>query len=61
VSIKNLLGLTDVAIADYEIMAKVTEAQQKNLSEVEFIKLDGSRIKIQLPRIGFDPHMDKGS
>ena len=60
-SIKNLLGLTDVAISDNEIMAKIIEAQHKNLSEVEFIKLDGSIIKIKLPTMGFDPTMDIGS
>ena len=48
-SIKNLLGLGDIVIADYEIMAKVVEAQKKNLSEVEFIKKDGVRIKIEMP------------
>ena len=60
-SIKNLLGLTDVAISDNEIIAKIAEAQRKNLSEVEFIKLDGTRIKIGLPTMGFDPSMDIGS
>ena len=60
-SIKNLLGLTDIDISDSEIMAKIREAQRKNLSEVEFIKLDGTRIKIELPTVGFDPSMDIGS
>ena len=50
-----------MAITDYEIMAKITEAQHKNLSEVEFIKLDGSVVKIYLPTMGFDPTMDIGS
>ncbi len=60
-SIKNLLGLSDIDISDSEIMAKIREAQRKNLSEVEFIKLDGTRIKIELPTMGFDSSMDIGS
>lgn len=61
-SLKNLLGLTDANISDSEIMAKVAEAMRKNLSEIEFVKLDGSRIKIELPNdIAFDPSMDLGS
>lgn len=61
-SLKNLLGLTDANISDSEIMAKVAEAMRKNLSEIEFIKLDGSRIKIELPNdAAFDPSMDLGS
>ena len=60
-SLKNLLGLTDANISDSEIMAKVAEAMRKNLSEIEFIKLDGSRIKIELPSPGFDSSMDIGS
>jgi hypothetical protein len=60
-SIKNLLGLKDIDISDYEIIAKIKEAQCKNLSKVEFIKLDGSKIKIELPTVGFDPTRDFGS
>ncbi|MBW2982049.1 hypothetical protein KY343_04165 [Candidatus Woesearchaeota archaeon] len=60
-SLKNLLGLTDISISDCEIMAKVAEAKHKGLSEIEFIKTDGSAVKIELPMIGFDPHMDIGS
>ena len=61
-SLKNLLGLTDVNISDSEIMAKVAEAMRKGLSEVEFIKVDGSRTKIRLPNgTVFDPSMDLGS
>ena len=61
-SLKNLLGLTDANISDSEIMAKVAEAMRKGLSEVEFINIDGSRTKIELPNgSGFDPKMDIGS
>lgn len=60
-SLKNLLGLTDISISDCEIMAKIAEAKHKGQSEVEFIKIDGSRIRIGLPSPGFDPSMDIGS
>ena len=61
-SLKNLIGLTDVNISDCDIIAKIAEAKHKGLSEIEFIKLDGSRIKIKLPNsLVFDPSMDIGS
>ena len=60
-SLKNLLGLTEINISDSEIMAKVAEARKKGLSEIEFIKIDGTSIRIELPRMGFDPAMDIGS
>ena len=60
-SLKNLLGLNDVDISNEEIMAKVAEAMRRNLSEIEFIKLDGSSVKIELPSPRFDPSMDIGS
>ena len=52
-SIKNLLGLKDANISDCDIMAKIREAQRNNLTEVEFVKLDGSRVRIELPKMGF--------
>ena len=61
-SLKNLLGLTDADISDSEIMARVADAMRKGMSEVEFIKIDGSKTKIELPNdIGFDLKMDIGS
>lgn len=48
-TIKHLLGLDDANISDAEIMARFNEAQKKNLGEVEFIKSDGTRVKILLP------------
>ena len=48
-SIKNLLGLAGTNISDCEIIAKLTEAQRRNLDEIEFVKIDGTVIKIQLP------------
>lgn len=48
-SIKKLLGLTGTNISDCEIIAKLTQAQRRNLDEIEFVKVDGTVIKIQLP------------
>lgn len=59
-SIKNLLGLKEAGITDAEIVKKITEAQRKNLNEVEF-DVDGKTIKIRMPHIGFDPHSDEDS
>jgi len=61
-ALKDLLDLSDMNISDCEIMAKVIEARKKGMSEVEFIKIDGSRVKIGLPAgMTFDPSMDLGS
>ena len=60
-SLKNLLGLGESNITEFEIMAKITQAQKNNLENVEFIREDGSIIRISLPNIEFDPHMDVGS
>ncbi|MBW2977329.1 hypothetical protein KY331_00640 [Candidatus Woesearchaeota archaeon] len=61
-SIKNILGLTETGLTDYEIMAKIREARRKNLNEVDFISVDGSVIKLFIPLIpNFDIYMDIGS
>jgi hypothetical protein len=49
-SIKNLLGLEELEISDIEIMDKFISAQKKQLGEIEFIRPDGSNIKILLPK-----------
>lgn len=48
-TLKHLLGLDNANISDIEIMARFIEAQKKNLSEVEFIKPEGTIVKILLP------------
>lgn len=48
--IKNLLGLEGIGITDVEIMARFISAQKRNLSEVEFLKPNGSSVKILLPK-----------
>lgn len=49
-SIKTLLGLDEVRITDVEIMTRFLSAQKRQLGEVEFIKPDGSSVKILLPK-----------
>ena len=49
-TIKTLLGLEESSISDTEIMSKFISAQKKQLGEVEFIKPDGSIVKILLPK-----------
>ena len=61
-SLKNILGLAETGLSDYEIVAKIRNAQKKNLNEVEFINIDGSVTKIFIPSIpNFDISMDLGS
>jgi len=61
-SLKNILGLAETGLTDYEIMAKIREARRKNLNEVDFINADGSVTKIFIPLTpNFDPYMDLGS
>lgn len=60
-SLKSILGLGDVGISESEIMTKLTEAQRKNLDEIEFVTNKGDTIKISLPHVHFDPNMDLDS
>lgn len=48
-TLKHLLELDETGISDIEIMARFIEAQKKQLGEVEFVKPDGSRVRILLP------------
>lgn len=61
-SIRNMLGLGETGLTDYEILAKIKDAQRKNINEIEFIGMDGSVIKLFVPSIpNFDMSMDLGS
>jgi len=61
-SIRNILGLGETGLSDYEILSKIREAREKNLNEINFINADGSLIKIFVPSIpNFDTYMDLGS
>ena len=54
-SLKQLLGLDEAGISDFEIAKKLEEAQKHGLNEVDFVKHDGSVTKIYLPHVDFDP------
>ncbi|MBW2995910.1 hypothetical protein KY332_01285 [Candidatus Woesearchaeota archaeon] len=54
-SLKQLLGLD--GISDFEIMMKLMDAQKQDLDEVDFVKEDGSVVKVRLPHLKFDPFM----
>ena len=56
-SLKELLGISEAGISDFEIVRKIREAQKKNLDFVE-LNLDGDIVKISLPHISFDPNAD---
>ncbi len=56
-SLKQLLGLTEAGIPDFEIMKKINEAFKNKLDEVDFVKKDGSVVKVHLPHLEFDPFM----
>lgn len=57
-SLKELLGLNGTDISEAEIMKKIAEAKRQNLTEVEF-DVGGSKVKISIPSIGFDPDADR--
>jgi hypothetical protein len=54
-SLKQMLGLE--GISDFEIMMKLMDAQKQDLDEVDFVKEDGSVVKVHLPHLNFDPFM----
>ena len=58
-SLKQLLGLNEAGISDFEIIGKLKNAQKQNLDEVDFIKKDGSVVKVHLPHMQFDSLMDR--
>jgi len=57
-SVKSILGLDGCHIAESEIMQKFHDAQAKGLPEIEFIKEDGTTIKVYIPHIPYYPGMD---
>ncbi len=56
-SVKELFGLGDCNISDYEIMNKLREALINNMEEVDFIDNEGNTVKVSLPQMKFDPFM----
>jgi hypothetical protein len=56
-SLKNLLGLNEAGISDFEIMRKLNDAYAHDLDEVDFVDENGEVIKVKLPHLEFDPFM----
>ena len=59
-SLKSLLGLEDSGLSNDAIMAKLWEADAKNLDHIEFV-IGGEITKVSMPHINFDPNSDKDS
>ena len=58
--IKQWLGLVENDISDSEIMQKLRNALKNDLDEVDFIKKDGTVVKVKFPHMKFDDFMNKG-
>jgi len=56
-SLKQLIGLNESGISDYDIIKKIKDAEINKLEEVDFAKPDGGVTKIHLPHLEFDPFM----
>ncbi len=57
-SLKGLFGLNECNISEAEIMRKYINARRNGFDTVEFIREDGSVVKISLPHMQYDPFMD---
>ena len=57
-SLRNLFGLEDLDISDADIMARIKDAFDHDFQEVQFVKSDGSKVIIKLPKIDFAHHID---
>jgi hypothetical protein len=57
-ALRVLFGLEDMDISDADIMAKIKDAFDHDLQEVQFVKGDGTKVIIKLPRIDFAHHID---
>ncbi len=56
-ALKELLDLKEAGISDTEIIRKLLDADKNNLDEVDFLRPDGTKVRIFLPQIGFDPEL----
>ena len=45
-------------LSDVDIMAKIKDAFDRDLHEIEFIKADGTKVIIRLPHIEFEQYED---
>jgi len=57
-SLCHLFGLEDLDLSDAEIMGRIKEAFDKDLHEIEFVKVDGTKVIIKLPHVDFEHHTD---
>lgn len=57
-SVKHLLGLDELDLTDYEIMARIKAAYREELDQVEFLNPDGTRVVIKLPHLDFTKMID---
>jgi hypothetical protein len=58
-NIKELLGIEDSGLKDYEIVHKLQEARAKRLDEVSFTLPDGRIITIKLNQLNPESVMDE--
>ncbi|MBD3354442.1 hypothetical protein GF361_00475 [Candidatus Woesearchaeota archaeon] len=56
-ALKELLDLKEAGISDSEIIRRLRDADKDNLDEVNFLRPDGTKIKLFLPQVGFDPEL----
>ena len=56
-TLKKLLGLNQSRITEWEICAKIAEAQKLGLEEVDFTDEFGNIVKIHIPSMHFDPDL----
>ena len=58
-NIKHWLGIEDLKISDCEVMAKLIDAQRKDLDEIDFETPDGI-VRVKLPHLYLDTYMYSG-
>ncbi len=56
--LKVLLGIEEASISDCEIMSKFKQARDQDLDEVEFLKADGSKVVVRLPKLDHSRYFD---
>lgn len=59
-NIKQLLGLDESKVSDSDIMERLIKAQKENIEEVDFVKEDGTVVRVRLPNFNLDPYMYTG-
>ena len=57
-SMKVLLGLGDLDLPDREIMSRFKHAQDHNMDTVEFLKADGTKVVLRMPRLDHSKYFD---